>query len=83
MLVPWPLDFGHAFSHANGKLDNRRKALANNEKSPPPQMDDGLLVSSNRGDKTAIELFVAAVACWCSAIREYFIDITPPSTQGL
>jgi hypothetical protein len=44
---------------------------------------EGLVSKNSRHNKTAIELFVAGLACWCSAIREHFIDITAPLTQGL
>ena len=35
-------------------------------------LDEGLLVSSSRGDKTAIELFTSGVQGWEAGLRRHF-----------
>ena len=74
-------------SEAVGVGDRAPASAVRNQSNPirpSRRRPEGISITKvSRGDKTALELFVAGVASWCSAIREHFIDITPPSIQGL
>jgi hypothetical protein len=45
-------------------------------KKPTAEFDDGLPKTSSRGDKTAIELFIAGIRGWEAGMRQCLNDGT-------